>query len=92
MQAFQLGEAKQATCYHQSTGSPLKSLIFELEGEKYACYSKWVVAAMRDILKEFPRLRLHNRVAILGPSAHRRWFNHAAERSRTRGTPNSVSR
>ena len=68
-QAFQLGDAKQATCYHQSMGSPLKSLIFEMESDKYACYSKWVLTAMRDIVHEFPRLRLHNRVAILGLSA-----------------------
>ena len=71
---FQLGgEQKLLTqCHHKSTGPPLKTFLFERDEKADAHalhheYCERVVQAIQFILKDFPGLNLHDRVAILAP-------------------------
>jgi hypothetical protein len=70
--AFQLGgETKLLTkCTHTVAGPPLKSFLFEEPGSTtslHATYAEHVVRAIEHVKTTFPKLRLHNRVAIVVP-------------------------
>jgi hypothetical protein len=69
--AFQLGgEQKLLTkCTHTVAGPPLKSFLFEAPATSspFAAYAEHVVKALKHVKSTFPRLRLHNRVAIVCP-------------------------
>jgi hypothetical protein len=70
--AFQLGgETKLLTkCTHTVAGPPLKSFLFEapsLTTSLHATYAEHVVRAIEHVKTTFPKLRLHNRVAIVVP-------------------------
>ena len=67
------------TCFHDSTGPPLKAFLFDLpkeatrrrqeqgQGGYYATYAEYTLQAFDHVLTLFPGLRLHNRLAIVVP-------------------------
>ena len=68
--AFQLGENKTSTeSHHGSSGPPLKSFLFDVvDGDdRFECYAKQTVSAIKSILTTFPGLDLHDRVALVVP-------------------------
>ena len=70
--SFQLGQHKDETrcrCFHETDGMPLRSYIFEVEGDRFECYASQTLRALKAIQKDFQGLSLHNRVAIIVPDA-----------------------
>ena len=68
--AFQVGGDKLLTkCHHDSAGPPLKSFLFDNAqgGDLYARYAVETVKALQFIMKTFPGLMLHGRLAIVLP-------------------------
>jgi len=73
--AFQLGgEQKLLTkCHHEATGPPLKSFLFDVEGDEagghslYTAYAEHVCRALEHVASTFSGLSLHNRVALVVP-------------------------
>ena len=67
--AFQLGDKVTVRCHHSSNGPPLKSLLFQVDGDRFACYARELRRALELVLDEFRSLHLHNRLVILVPDA-----------------------
>ena len=66
--AFQLGENKaQVTSQHNATGPPLKSFLFDLEGDQIEAYAEHALRALNHVMTTFGSLELHDRVAIVVP-------------------------
>ena len=66
--AFQLGENKaQVTSQHNATGPPLKSFMFDLEGDPIEAYAQHTLRALNHVITTFGTLELHDRVAIVVP-------------------------
>ena len=66
--AFQLGENRvQVTSQHNATGPPLKSFMFDLEGDPIKAYVQHTLRALDHVMTTFGSLVLHDRVAILVP-------------------------
>ena len=66
--SFQLGQRKAETrCFHESEGMPLRSYIFEVEGNRFQCYASQTLRALQAIQGQFKGLSLHNRLAIIVP-------------------------
>ena len=70
--AFQtnVNAAVQTTCLHQSDGPALVTRMFDTPNDgltRRSAYTDHVVKAVDTIRQKYPRLNLHNRVAILGP-------------------------
>ena len=64
--AFQLGENKvQVTSQHNATGPPLKSFMFDLEGDPIEAYAQHTLRALNHVMTTFGSLELHDRVAIV---------------------------
>ena len=76
--SFQVGDHKSGTrCHHESDGPPLRSYLFDMEkdgggggggNDIFARYAEQTLAALRDLVSDFPTLSLHNRVALLVPN------------------------
>ena len=59
-------------CHHESDGPPLKSFLFDLpsgvdDATRFELYSKKIVEALDHTIRDFPGLKLQDRVAILVP-------------------------
>ena len=64
--AFQLGGNKaQVTSQHNATGPPLKSFLFDLEGDQIEAYAEHTLRALNHVMTTFGSLELHDRVAIV---------------------------
>ncbi|KAK3265614.1 hypothetical protein CYMTET_25715 [Cymbomonas tetramitiformis] len=65
---------KAATqCQHEATGPPLKSFLFDVppgasEKHELRLYEEHVATAFKNLLDDYPRLQLHNRVAVIVPN------------------------
>ena len=58
---FQLGgSAKLLTsCQHKSVGPPLRSFLFDAKDDTLASYASQVMAALKSVITDFPKLSLH---------------------------------
>jgi predicted flap endonuclease-1-like 5' DNA nuclease len=71
--AFQLGGGKimLTRCHHESEGPPLKSYVFPKvksgEEDAAACYARFTVKGLNNLMAQFSTLSLHNRLALLVP-------------------------
>lgn len=66
--AFQLGDGKEIGCSHKSNGIPLRPFLFDGEGDEADQYATEVLNALEKLLREFPGLDLHDRLAIILPN------------------------
>ena len=56
-------------CAHESQGPPLKTFLFDLDGETpRQAYASWTLRALQATFDDFPGLSLHGRLAIVVPS------------------------
>ena len=66
--AFQLGAEKNLTkCHHESGGPPLKTFLFDVEGDRHKKYGYEALRAIKAVIKKFPGLDLDDRLAIIVP-------------------------
>eukprot|EP01051_Picozoa_sp_SAG22_P011576 SAG22_NODE_1126_length_5474_cov_4.748093_2_plen_1153_part_01 len=58
-------------CHHESEGPPLQSFLFDIEDgeERYDKYAAETVRAIEHVVSKFPRLSLHDRLAIIVPNS-----------------------
>lgn len=68
------GEQKLLTrCHHEAVGPPLKSFLFDYDSDAFAspaaCYAHHVCEALAFLRRTYRHLPLHERLALLGPTA-----------------------
>eukprot|EP01047_Picozoa_sp_COSAG01_P067792 COSAG01_NODE_9645_length_2381_cov_1.943032_2_plen_547_part_00 len=68
-EGFQRPDAERTSCAHGVRGPPLRSILFDAEGgsNEPAAYAEHTRQAIRQIVETFPRLSLHDRLAIIVP-------------------------
>ena len=72
--AFQLddddGAGKMlAKCHHESNGPPLKTFLFDVEGDVHDAYAEETCRAIQTVIQQFPTLNLDDRLAIIVPDS-----------------------
>jgi hypothetical protein len=66
--AFQLGRENNPTkCHHESDGPPLRTFLFDVQGELHETYANYTLRALTHVTTEFPDLDLDDRLAIIVP-------------------------